>query len=220
MDSAASKERGRRSSRLGSGGSDAGGSGVKRGWGAFKDAKARASRYNSKDEFKIKELNERYHGKFLEDGPFAVYTQHFYKGRPDKQAFVCCEDCPVCGIGEVPTAYAVFNVLDLSGAEPAVKYWRCTPGPAGQIEEFEEDGPIDAADRYFVAFKKESKSGFNEFTVKEVLDTKLKEKAGVDPFTEEELAEYRTQCFSEDDVVKSSTRAELRALAMELQDED
>lgn len=206
--------------RAASGGTDTGTSGVKSGWGAFKDAKSRASKYNAKDEFKIKELNERYYGKFLDDGPFAVYTQHFFKGRPDKQAFICCEDCPVCAIGVTPTVYAVFRVLDLSGAEPAVKYWRCTPGPAGQIEEFEEEGPINAYDRYFVAFKRESKSGFNEFTVKEVPASKLNERAGVEPFTAVELDNFAEVEFPEDTIAKSSTRSELRALAMELQDED
>lgn len=226
-DAEMTSSRAKRSSAARSGGGGGGGarSSGNSGWAGYKAAKASASKWNSKDEFKISELDERYYGKFLDDGPFFFYGLHFYKGRPDKQAFTCIEDCPLCGIGETPTVYACFNVLDLNGAEPAVKYWRCTPSPAGQIEEFEEEGPINADDRYFVAFKKKGKGEFNEFFVKEILDVKLKDKAGVDPFSEEELTAFAEQGYSEEDmydrkVVTRSTRSELQQVARELLGEE
>lgn len=199
----------------GSKGGRVSGSVVGSGWAAYKTAKNSTSKF--KNEFKIADLlPARYIGKFLEDGPFAVYTQHYYK-RDGKQYFICTEDCPLCAINETPTVYALFNVLDLNGAQPVVKFWRATPAPAKQIEEFEEEGPINATDRYFSAHKKESATGYNEFVVREILDVKLKEKAGFDPFTEAELDEYRAKCFTEDQIVTDrSTYAELEALAAEL----
>lgn len=228
---ARAKRRSESASNGRSGGGSSGGSGggrsvVQSGWAAYRTTKAATSKWNSKDEFKIGELlPAKYYGKFLQDGPFAVYGQHFYKGRPDKKAFVCTTDCPLCAIDEEPTVYAVFNILDLNGAEPTVKYWRCTPSPASQIEEYEDEGLINALDRYFVAFKKESKSGYNEFTVNEVLDVKLMDKAGVEPFSEEELAAFDDQLFTEDDLVKAkvivpSTRSELQQVVRELVGDD
>jgi hypothetical protein len=56
---------------------------------------------------------------FLEDGPYAVYQEHWVE-RPGKKSFVCIgTGCPLCRIGDSPRKKWCFNiaVLDEDGAE-------------------------------------------------------------------------------------------------------
>lgn len=204
-----------RSRSGGTGGGKGGGSAVGSGWGAYSTTKAKSSKFNKEDEFKISEFYPvKYLVKFLEPEPFLVYTHHYFKDRPGRKDFICSEDCPICAVGHSPAMVTVFNVLDLSGTEPRVKYWRATPAPAEQIREFDEDGPIDQLDRYASVYKK--KADFNTFHIKEILDVKLMEKENVEPFTEEELEPYMDALFAEDKVLTRNSYQELALVAREI----
>lgn len=205
----------------GSGGAQTPGSSVGRGWGAYGGARERVagSKFNKEDEFKIAEVYPaKYLIKFLEEEPFAVYTQHYFQNRQGRKLFICCEDCPICAVGHKSSLIAAFNVLVFDAEnpdkDPKVKYWRATPAPADEIREFQEGGPINDIDRYAQVYKK--KADFNTFHVLEILDTKLERLTGVTPLTEEELEGFKDLMFDESNILSRSSYADLAEVAAEL----
>jgi hypothetical protein len=110
--------------------------------------------------------------KFLEDGPFDVYNQHWINevGEGERKSYVCRDDeyfddddgCPLCDIGDNPSTYSLFNVLDLTNPrKPEVKVWRTSPTVTDKLDRASQDkktSPLDREDLYFdVKMTKKSK---------------------------------------------------------------
>jgi hypothetical protein len=95
---------------------------VQAGWGAASKllkAKEKTSAYPTDVKFSEQPVLVR----FLEDGPFMPYEQHWIDRTEGKRSFVCLGDeCPLCTIaGDRPRAKFAFNVLVLSEETPNVQ---------------------------------------------------------------------------------------------------
>ena len=141
-------------------------------------------------------------------------------------SFVCLgDDCPLC---EMVTPYPVkdyefWNVADMSGAEPAVKYWEASSSPAQAIDarcrelEEKDKGPDDA-DVYFVVYKIRGKNKINTFHVDRIKARDLEEEFdGLQPLTTSELEDLGKQVFNPEEMLSFSTRKELKGIAEEIE---
>lgn len=86
--------------------------------------------------------------KFLEDGPFRVYEQHWIERPKGKKSFVALEENdPFTDIlGSKPRSRFAFNVLVLSAEAPSVQILTAPPSLARQIKKAHDDerkGPLD-----------------------------------------------------------------------------
>ena len=193
-----------------------------RGWDKYKKRKAKSSRWNDEDQFKVEEGDEELIA-FLEAEPFAAWNEHFIRELDGKKSWVCLDDdCPLCDRGDSPGYKAAFNiaVFDDSG-NPEVKYWAATPGPLDEIEEHafnERYGPLDREGNYFVVSKKKGKNKFFKYKVERITEDQVKDEFGFDPLTPDELAALAGSGFGEKDVYTVSSRKELRDVARELDD--
>jgi hypothetical protein len=154
-----------------------------RGWAAHKENQAKSAKFGDPNEFKVAKLDEVYLIKFLEEEPFWSYMQHFVNEIPKgggKKQFTCMgEDCPLCDKNYPATTLTLYNIVDLSGSKPVVKYWACTSRPAEQIEKrarAKSSSPIDREDLYFEVTKYEDKSGFNATDVTAIREDDVEEK--------------------------------------------
>lgn len=91
---------------------------VSKGWGSYKKTAEETKRGDFADEFKPQE-GETYLIKILDDGPFAVFKEHWIE-RAGKKSYNCLKDengdgdCPLCDdIGDNPKAKAMLNVVDM-----------------------------------------------------------------------------------------------------------
>lgn len=85
--------------------------------------------------------------KFLEDGPFRVYEQHWIERPKGKKSFVALEENdPFTEIlGSRPRPRFAFNVLVLSAESPSVQILTAPPSLARQIKKAHDDerkGPL------------------------------------------------------------------------------
>lgn len=194
-----------------------------RGWDAHKANVAKSAKFGDPNEFKVAKLDEEYLIKFLEEEPFWSYMQHFVSEIPKgagKKQFTCLgeDDCPLCDISYPATTLTLYNIVDLSGSKPVVKYWACTSRPAEQIEKrakAKSSSPINREDLYFEVTKYEDKSGFNATDV-----TAIKEEdvAVAKVLTDEEWDAIDAKpLFDEQVVVVDSVKA-LRAAAEFVED--
>jgi hypothetical protein len=156
-----------------------------RGWAAHKANAAKSSKFGDPNEFRVEKVDEEYLIKFLESEPFWSYLQHFVREIPKgagKKQFACLgEDCPLCDIGYAVTSLTLYNIVDLSGPKPVVKYWVCTARPSEQIEKrakAKSSSPLDRDGLYFVVSKTEDKSGFNTFDVSAIKESDVEDVEG------------------------------------------
>jgi hypothetical protein len=93
---------------------------VQAGWdaaSAFLKTKEKNSAYPT--DFKFSDQAQLV--RFLDDGPFLVYEQHWID-REGRKSFVCIEDCPLCNIaGDKPRPRFAFNIISLSEENPEVQ---------------------------------------------------------------------------------------------------
>jgi hypothetical protein len=108
--------------------------------------------------------------KFLEDGPLTSFRQHWLDSAGDERrsrAYLCPgSKCPVCGQGDNPSAYYIFNVLHLSGgAFPEVKALQINTSAYKDLKEVFHDRKTNkpVIDLDFASVKKSGK-GFQTRT--------------------------------------------------------
>ena len=178
------------------------------------------------DKLKI-DAGEKVLVKFLEDDFFITYYEHWindFKGEKRQMSFICLgKDCPLCDIGDDPSFYALINVIDLRNPrKPTLAVWYATPNPGGLIEdEIDElEGKkkpqhINDDDKYYVVSKKKSRSGFFEYSLKEVSVDDLEDEYDTEPLDDDEVAEFEDKAYTED-IVRLSTRRDLQDIADEL----
>lgn len=154
--------------------------------------------------------------KFLENAPFASYSQHWIE-RNGKKSFPCRMDldgqCPLCDIGDVPTGRAVFTVVNLS-EEPIVEMLTATSKLFNQLRDLNADKMTGPLDRLFwrVSVSKVNKSTSYNFQPIKLRD--LQEDYGMD------IAELEATISSfeplTDKVIYFPPRAELQDIADEV----
>jgi len=195
------------------------------GWDAYKKNKAKSSKFNSEDQFKVPMLPKEDEALilFLEEKPFATYNEHGVGQGKGYRAYVCLgDDCPFCEFGDSPGYRAVFNiaVFDDDG-NASVKYWTATPAPLDEIEEHafnDRYGPLNKPGNYYVVSKKEQKNHFNKFKVERVTEDQVRAEFEIEPMSKDEINELRDEMFAAKDVVRVKTRRELREAAKDAED--
>lgn len=172
------------------------------GWGTWREKKAEAGGFA--DEFKVPEYKTKYLIMFLNNKPFATYSEHWIDEMPKgkKKSYICigkANGCPLCkALGEKPSARAMFNVVEFiedgeGGREGVLKVWTCGSGIVQQIEEHleENDGP-GLEENYFVISKtKSGRNGPTTYNVVHIKERDLGDKPWeMDPLEQDEIDEF------------------------------
>lgn len=185
------------------------------GWGDYKKNKSKTSSYP--DRFAPDEESRLI--KFLDDEPFSTYNQHWIE-RDGKKSFICLgDDCPLCDIGDDPTAYAVFNIIDLSEGKPSVKIIEARPRLAGQIEKKHKDKRYGPLSKSYYAITRTGKGSKSATELNPVKERDLEEDYDTEPLTAADLKRLRKDAWDSSSVVRSS-RKDLREVAREVADDD
>lgn len=189
------------------------------GWGAWDRAKQNSGG-DFPDEFKATE-NESVL-KFLEDGPFASYGQHWFNELDGKKSWVCIgEDCPLCALGDQPSARAVFNVVDMSAPKPKVAMLIVGVKLGKQIATFNKQKattPINRDNLYWAIVKvpgegtgKKAASSA-QTNLRPIKERDLAEDFDLDPLAEDEITKLEAKVHKAKDV-QVHTRAKLKEVA-------
>lgn len=198
------------------------------GYAARKKTKATKGKFDDADKFSVDEVDTKYLIKVLSDEPYC-FDQHWieeFRGEQRKMSFVCLgDDCPLCDIPYPVKDYEFWNVVDLSGAEPVVRYWEASSSPAqaidARIRELEEKDKLPTdEDVYFVVYKLKGKNRINTYHVDKIKARDLDEEFDLDPLTSGELADLTKLAFDPEEMINFSSRKELKEIAEEIEDAD
>jgi hypothetical protein len=188
------------------------------GWGAYKRTKeSLPSKYGKR--YKIPEDGEHLI-KFLEGGPFVSFGQHWceWLGNGKRLSYRCIADqgknCPICEIGQSPSARVQFNILDLDSGEPVLYFLEVGITVADTINKYAQDkkvGPLDREDLYFAV---QMTGGKNKKTtqIRPVKARDVQEDFDFEPLSAEELAAFDSKLLDETSADKDSLK-ELQAVA-------
>lgn len=180
------------------------------GFGSYQSKRQERSEF--KDNKFVPESDEPTLIKILDEEPFDVYFQHWVdegdaRGKT-RHSFMCRDDadffedtdCPLCAVGVNTDTKALFNVLDLSNPnKPEVKVWVTSVTIADILQRMAESdrtSPLNREDLYFevIVTKKKNKTSYE---INPVKARDLAEDFDIDPFTEEELAEFEEDLFED-----------------------
>lgn len=153
--------------------------------------------------------------KFLEDGPFRVYEQHWIE-RTGKKSFVALsEDDPFTDLlGSKPRARFAFNVLVLSGETQAVQILTAPPSFARQIRRAHEDERKGPLSKEFWEVSRTGNGPTTQYTINYVRGRDLEEEWNLNPEAVSELVKNAV-CFTPD-VIKETPREEMLKIAREV----
>lgn len=151
--------------------------------------------------------------KFLEDGPFAVYEQHWIE-RQGRKSFVCIGDeCPLCNIlGDKPRGKFSWNVLVLSGAEQTVQVLTVPPVFARQIAAANKDERKGPLVREFWEISRTGMGPTTQYNLTYVRGRDLAEEWKLDLDTVSGLVAAAVP-YTADQVVRETPRSELIGIA-------
>lgn len=201
------------------------------GWAGYN--KARETRTEKFPRVDIPEAPEYLLLKFAEDELFSFIYRHWV----DKKPLTCIADpeneidCPLCAVvgndSKLKAKPVVFyNVITVSDA--VLRVWEMTSEPTRQIRKLYDklaalDKGLADAGYYVVVSKEKKDNGFFEFTAELVKARDLQEDYGIEPLTEEEIAEairnHGKGLFT-DEIVQPANRQDLREAADALSDAD
>lgn len=154
--------------------------------------------------------------RFLEDGPFHAYEEHWVDRTEGRRSFVCHgADCPLCTIaGDKPRAKFSFNVLVLSDEEPQVQVLTAPPTLARQLRAANDDQRTGPLSKYYWALSRLGTGRETQYTLERVRATDLAEEWDMDPKKAEDLV---SDAVSYDkSIIYVSPREELVDLARTL----
>lgn len=193
---------------------------VGHGWKGYKTTKEQAP---SKWE-KLYKVPDEDEGliKFLEDGPYVSFLQHWcdWTAKGEQKSFVCLGNddpdnpCPLCEVGNDPSARIRMNILDLDGETPVNCVFEVGISLADIMNKFNDDpkmGPLSRTDSYFATSKSGGKN--KKTNIRPVKARDLAEDFDFDPpLDDDELEKFEKKMWSEDSL-RRSTRTELQAVA-------
>lgn len=188
-----------------------------RGWSGYGEQKSAVGDFP--ENFKVPNAPDRTVFRFVEDGPFWSYRQHWIE-RSGKKSFTCLgEDCPLCdSLGDKPRLQVLFNVIEFTESGPALKIWAVGSRVANQIKAYNEDldltGPVNRGDLYW----RVNKSGKGTSTVTSLSVIKERDLLSdfkLEPLSEDEIADFENQKYDES-VVNVQSAKELQDIADEV----
>lgn len=188
-----------------------------RGWGGYDTVKSVGGSYNRPwtlpDDPTIV--------KIMDEEPFANYAEHWVTLSEGKRSFTCLGDnCPLCDAGVQRQSATCFNILVFENPEkPTLEFWKVSKTVAATLKTFSENkatSPLNREDLYFEVFKTKGRGGNSRTSIQKVKARDLLEDYDIDPLTDEELEDFESKMFEEEDVTYVRTRSELRDIANDL----
>lgn len=189
---------------------------VSKGWGSYKKTAEATKGGGFADEFKPEE-GETELIKILDDGPFAVYKQHWIERGPGKKkSFNCLKDddgngdCPLCDdLGDSPKVQAMVNVVNMleDPDKQKVLIWK-VGALVGEILENAADtkrtSPINRSDLYWSVekIKKGKKIDYRIQAVK--ADDDFQSDWDVEPLTDDEFEAFVAEGYDDSEVYFNS----------------
>lgn len=167
------------------------------------------------NDFKFSEESQLI--KFIGDGPFRSYEQHWIDRSSGKRSFVCIADsdaegCPLCDlIGDKPRGKFAFTVLVLSADEPKTMILTAPPTLFRQIKAAHEDPKRGPLNKFFYSVSRTGTGPQTTYALERVRSTDLTEDWDLDPAQVEELVAKAEQFTP--DVIWDTPRAELLEIA-------
>ena len=203
---------------------------VTTGWGGYKRTKEESPSKWEKT-YRPPE-NEEGLIHFLEEAPYTNILQHWINEAQGQKSFTCLgsgKDCPLCKLGDSPTALARFNVVDLGSAvadgedpvEPTLMVYAAGITIAELLYKHGSNprtGPLNNPDLYFAVTMNVTGTGSKgkrRQSIRPVKARDLFDDFGIDPLTDDELESFEEKCWTADSY-RNSTRAELEAAAASL----
>ena len=185
---------------------------VQSGWDSA-DALLRQDTTEFPTDFKFSEEPQLI--KFLEDGPFRVYEQHWIE-RTGKKSFVALEtDDPFTDLlGSKPRARFAFNVIALSGDTHTVQILTAPPSFARQIRRAHEDERKGPLSKEFWEVSRMGNGPTTQYTLNYVRGRDLEEEWNLSLESVNAIIKDAV-CFTPD-VIKETPREEMLKIAREV----
>lgn len=190
------------------------------GWDGYEEAKSEVGDFAPEFGKSMSEDERLF--KFVDDGPVAVYSQHWINERQGKKSFTCAEeDCPLCEqVGDRPSTKAAFNVINLDGDEPVVEIWTVGMKVANAIKALAKQDrtkPINREDLYW-SVNRTGKKGSWQTNLTPVKARDLKEDWDLEPLTDKELDDLEDKAYGYEDAVENTSMQTLEDVADEMLD--
>jgi len=189
---------------------------VQSGWdAASKILKSTAKDGEYPNDFKFSEESQLI--KFIGDGPFRAYEQHWIDRSSGKRSFVCIADsdedgCPLCDIlGDKPRGKFAFTVLVLSGEETKTMILTAPPTLFRQIKAAHEDTKRGPLNKFYYSIARMGTGPQTTYSLERVRPTDLAEDWDLDPAQVEGLVATATPFTP--DVIWDTPRSELLEIA-------
>lgn len=188
------------------------GTSVQSGWDAA--AALLAPKDDYPNDFKLSDTVQLV--RFLDDGPFAIYQQHWVDRSEGKRSFNCLEqECPLCDIvGDKPRGKFAFNVLVLSDEEMNVQVLTAPPTLARMLRTANDDERRGPLSKHFWALSRQGSGPQTTYTLERIRAAELAEEWDLDPEKVTKVAESSEKYGAE--VITMTPRAELLTLARSL----
>jgi hypothetical protein len=151
--------------------------------------------------------------RFLEDGPFYVYAQHWLDRTEGKRSFVCLgDDCPLCHmLADIARNKFAFNILVVTEEEPSVKILTAPPLLFRQLMAANEDARRGPLTKYYWAISRQGSGPTTTYTLERVVPRDLAEEWELDAEKLDALAASATKY--DQSAVYVTPRAELTTIA-------
>lgn len=161
------------------------GTSVQAGWGAADAYLNKPKNTESKFATNFKFSDTPTLVRFLEDGPFHVYEEHWVDRTEGRRSFVCHgDDCPLCTIaGDKPRAKFSFNVLVVSDEEPTVQIVTAGITLGKQLRTANDDPKKGPLSKHYWALSRLGTGRDTQYIVDRVKATDLAEEWELDAST-------------------------------------
>lgn len=165
--------------------------------------------------------------KFLDDLPYANFRRHWIerstKEGKSLRAYTCLatidKECPLCEVGDRPSAVAAFNVALIGDdGQILLKSWDCGPRLFNVLKGYANDPKISPLTKGFFMVSKTGKRGTVQHNVSPLRATSLAEDYDIQPPTDEELDALRKVKYTPE-IIEIPSMKTLREVAAELDDE-
>lgn len=201
---------------------------VTTGWGGAKQLKADMPS-DFAQQFTVPE-DEPVIIKFIEEGPFANYRQHWAEWLPkgSKLSYVCPNTktrkvCPICANGDKPQAKFCFNIVDFTDPENPINSVLIVGFKLSNVlEKMAKDrrtGPLDRDDLYFAIHKTGGsgtagrRGGTVQTNFNPVKERDLETDWDVQPLSSDELGEFQERAYKWEDVAPKTPLKKLEEVA-------
>ena len=163
---------------------------IQRGWGAAErvaqDSNGFATKLKLSEDAKIV--------KFLEDGPYASFRQHWIdRTGPGQRSFTCIADdprgCPLCDAGHRASARYAFNVAVLEeGLDPVINSFEVGARVFSQLKNYHNDKRTGPLSKNYWAISKSGRGSTSATNTNMVRERDLPDDWRLAPVTEDEVA--------------------------------